>query len=280
MSAGAVRGAVWDALHGHPRGRSTRRCSSGPSRRAGWLAWRRRRISGQEKAAASVGPGALPARTSLEGGGSPERQRSHPQGDREPAACRSGGPKFVRSERESAAGGRACFSGVTRAPRRVATLGVAWQSIVWDRLPRRRVRHELADARSDPRIAVECTHPNADRIGVVWVAAEERRTAVTAEPFLATAVRFPHTKPVVASDHPKRAGRRVGIRRGCHAAATLAALAVAIARADERSRHLESDGPAVAAADEWEIGHLQRHAPSVHPTGVEVVHRVVAASSG
>jgi hypothetical protein len=77
----------------------------------------------------------------------------------------------------------------------------------------------MADARSDPRIAVECTHPNADRIGVVWVAAEERRTAVT-EPFLATAVRFPHTKPVVASDHPKRAGRRVGIRRGCRAAAT------------------------------------------------------------
>ena len=60
----------------------------------------------------------------------------------------------------------------------------------------------------------------------------------------------------------------------------VAALAVAIARADERSRHLESDGPAVAAAGEWEIGHLQRHAPSVHPTGVEVVHRVVAASSG
>ena len=54
----------------------------------------------------------------------------------------------------------------------VATLGVAGQPIVWDRLPRSGVGHELADARPDPGIAVERPHANADRIGVVRVASE------------------------------------------------------------------------------------------------------------
>ncbi len=73
---------------------------------------------------------------------------------------------------------------------RVATLGVAGQPVVWDRLPRRSVGDELADAGPDPGIAVERSDANADRIGVVRVAAKQRRATVAAEPLLATAVRF------------------------------------------------------------------------------------------
>ena len=55
---------------------------------------------------------------------------------------------------------------------RVATLGVAGQPIVWDRLPRRGVRHELADARANPGIIIERPDANADRIGVGGIAAK------------------------------------------------------------------------------------------------------------
>src|SRR5438132_12950368 len=85
---------------------------------------------------------------------------------------------------------------------RVATLGVAREPVVWDRLPRRGVGHELADARPDPRIAVERPHADADRIGVIRVAAEQRRAAFAAEPLLATPVWFPRAEPGLAGDDP------------------------------------------------------------------------------
>ena len=59
----------------------------------------------------------------------------------------------------------------------MAALGVSGKAIVGDRLPRRGVVHELADAPPDSRIVVERAHPDADRIGVTGIAAEERRAA-------------------------------------------------------------------------------------------------------
>ena len=59
---------------------------------------------------------------------------------------------------------------------------------------------------------------DADRIGVVWVAAEERRTAVTAEPFLAAIFGFPMLQAAVTLDDVKRPFRRMGVR-GCGCAA-------------------------------------------------------------
>jgi hypothetical protein len=82
---------------------------------------------------------------------------------------------------------------------------MAGQSVVGDRLPRRGIGDELADAWPDPRIAIERSHPDSDRVGVVGVAAEQRRATVAAEPFLAAAVRLPYAKLVLTRNDPKRA---------------------------------------------------------------------------
>jgi len=135
----------------------------------------------------------------------------------------------------------------------VAAFLVTGQSIVGDRLPWRGIRDELADARPDPRITIERSHPDADGIGVVGVSAEQRRATVAAEPFLATAIGLPDSKPVLAGDDLKRARCGVGAGRCRSSAATLAALAVAIAGDDRRLAHLVPDGTAVAATREREF---------------------------
>jgi hypothetical protein len=56
----------------------------------------------------------------------------------------------------------------------VAALGIAWQIVVGDRLPRRGVAHELADARSDAWIPVEGAHADPDRVGVREITSEQR----------------------------------------------------------------------------------------------------------
>src|SRR5436305_10419177 len=93
----------------------------------------------------------------------------------------------------------------------VATLGVARESVVRDRLPWRCVGNELAHAWANPGIAVERPHANANRIGVGGIVAKQRRAAVATEPFLAAARRPPHTESVLAGDDTKGAGRGVGI---------------------------------------------------------------------
>jgi len=138
---------------------------------------------------------------------------------------------------------------------RVAALLVTGQTVVGDRLPGRRIGDELADARPDPRVTIERSHPDADRIGVAGVAAEQRRATVAAEPFLATAIRLPDSKPVLAGHDLKRAGRGVRAGRCCTSAATLAALAMAVAGDDQRLADLEPDGTAVAATGERELVH-------------------------
>src|SRR5205814_6488374 len=77
-----------------------------------------------------------------------------------------------------------------------------------------------------------------------------------AEPLLAAALGLPHPQAVLAGDDPERAFRGVRVRRRRRAAAPLAALAVAVARHDERRGHLVADGAAVAAAGEGELCHL------------------------
>jgi hypothetical protein len=53
----------------------------------------------------------------------------------------------------------------------------------------------------------------------------------------------------------------VYVRRCCRSAATLAALAVAIARDDERLGHLEPNGTAITATGECGPVHLQKSLP-------------------
>src|SRR5438105_3348998 len=132
---------------------------------------------------------------------------------------------------------------------------MAGQSVVGDRLPRRGVGDELADARSDPGIAVERAHANREWIGMARVVSEERGAAVPAEPFLATTLGPPHAQPVPAGGDAERVRRRMRVRGRRRAAATLTARAMAITGQDERSGHLEPDRSTIAAAREGEVGH-------------------------
>jgi hypothetical protein len=68
-------------------------------------------------------------------------------------------------------------------------------------------------------------------------------------------VGIPDSEPRLACNDPERTECGVGVRRRCRSAATLAALAVAVAGDDERLGHLESDGPAAAATCERQMGH-------------------------
>jgi hypothetical protein len=177
-----------------------------------------------------------------------------PSGGRRNSACRWVRALSARTSRSRAAAARV-------STRLVATRGVAGQSVVGDRLPRRGIGHELTDARPDPRIIVERPHPDADRIGVIGIAAKERRAALAAEPFLAAVVGLPHSKPVRTRNDPKCSARGVGVRRRRRSCPALAALAMAIAGDDERRGHLESDGPAVATTREREVVHLRKRLP-------------------
>ena len=120
----------------------------------------------------------------------------HARGVRAATPLRSAAP-----DRAGAVGGvadlalaprRARLRGAAASTRRVATFLVPGQSVVGDRLPRRGVGDELADARPDPRITVERPHPDADRIGV---SRDCGRTATS------------HSRRRTISRHPRRASR-------------------------------------------------------------------------
>src|SRR5215213_446226 len=129
------------------------------------------------------------------------------------------------------------------------------EPVVRDRLPRRGVADELPDARPDAGVVVERAEADADRIGVGQVARVDVGAADATEELLAADLGLPAAQHVLAGDDPERAFGGMGARRDRRAGATLAALAVAIARLDEGCGHLEPDGAAVAAAGEWEVGH-------------------------
>ena len=75
----------------------------------------------------------------------------------------------------------------------VAALRMAGETVIRDRLPRRRVGDELAHARADARVVVERAEPDADRVGVAGVVAVDVRSAGAAEPLLAAHLRLPPT---------------------------------------------------------------------------------------
>jgi len=93
----------------------------------------------------------------------------------------------------------------------VAALSVSWQPVVRDRLPACGVVHELANAGTDPGIAVERPHANADWIGVRWIAGEQRGAAIAAKPLLAAALGLPDTQRVLAGNDPERALSGMGV---------------------------------------------------------------------
>ena len=134
----------------------------------------------------------------------------------------------------------------------VTALVEPWQPVIGERFPRRGIRHELPYRRTDARIAVECSHPNADRLGMAGVRAVDRRSAFAAEPLL-TAVRwFPHSQLLLPRHDPERALGRVRLHRCCSPASPLASLAVAVACAYERLAHFVANRATVTAAGERE----------------------------
>jgi hypothetical protein len=224
MTAGACRGPPGlrhEALTSRPPG-------------IGW--------SGSQSARRQPASGALDRGGGRRRGSSLPRQRCGPLHDRiEPRARRRAADALIRGATPRHAKhpvsqipgcARHISYVVNRAvsTRRMATLGVAGQSVVGDRLPRRGVRHKLTDARPDHGIVVERPHPDADRIGVTGIASKERRATVAAEPLLAARIRLPHAKPVLTRNDPKRAGCRMRVRRRRRSTAALAALAMAVAR--------------------------------------------------
>jgi hypothetical protein len=147
-----------------------------------------------------------------------------------------------RRRRLYAAGARGtrCLAG--RSLGRVPALGVARQTVVWDRLPCSGVGGELAHARLDLRIALEGSETDAHLSWVVRVPAEERRAAFSAEPLLPAARRLPCAQALLAGKNSKRPGLGAAVCGGGGAATPLAARAVAVVRGLQRDGYLEA-GP-------------------------------------
>jgi hypothetical protein len=94
----------------------------------------------------------------------------------------------------------------------MATLGMARQFVVGDRLPWRGIGDEPSDARSNALVTIEGAHPDAEWFGVVRVEAEERRAAISTEPLLPAIFGLPYAEPILADDDPERTGSRVRVR--------------------------------------------------------------------
>src|SRR3954471_21028805 len=132
----------------------------------------------------------------------------------------------------------------------------ALEPVVRQRLPRRRRLEPLAVARPDARRAVERAEPHADHVRIVRAPTPERRAARGAEHLReALAARAPLAQQLLAGHDAERARSDARLRRGGRARASLAALAVAGARGDERRRDLVTDAAAVAAAGQRKLGH-------------------------
>jgi len=136
----------------------------------------------------------------------------------------------------------------------VATCDLARETVVWDRLPRGGRTHPRTHGRPGVRIVVERAHANADPLGMLVVACEDRRSARATEPFLATVVGLPAPEEIVAGNNAEGVDRGMSARRGRRARSPLAATAMAVARAEKLSRHLIADRPAVAATGNGSVG--------------------------
>src|SRR3954471_10422480 len=107
-------------------------------------------------------------------------------------------------------------------------LGVVVEGVVIrDRLPGCRVGREGPPARADPWVAVEGPHPDAHLPSVVWIAAEEVRSAFAAEALLeATLGVTPGLHELLPLCERERPAVDPSLSRGPGAGAALAAGAV------------------------------------------------------
>src|SRR5512133_137575 len=129
-----------------------------------------------------------------------------------------------------------------------ASLGKALEPVVGDRLPRRRVRHELPPARPHAGVAVERAEAHA-HARAVGVATEQLGPAFAAEALLPAAVRVtPARDELLPLEQGEGAAvdLRLHGRRG--ACAALAAGAVAVARGGGLLGTLDAHATAEATA--------------------------------
>jgi len=144
----------------------------------------------------------------------------------------------------------------------VATGEVARETVVWDRFPGRGRTDPRAHGRADLRVAVERAHANADPLGVLVVASEDRGSAHAAEPFLAAVFGLPAPQDIVTVNDAEGVNDGMSARRGRRARSPLAATAMAVARAEQLRRHLIANRSAVAATGDGK----RRHTPIIAVT--------------
>jgi hypothetical protein len=137
---------------------------------------------------------------------------------------------------------------------RMPALGSARQAVVGNRLPRRRVRDELAHARTYPRVCVQGAQPNADTLRIRRIRAVQGRSAERAEPLLKAAGWSPRAECLGARDDPKRSGLHARVGRGRGSGPALAARAVTVVGGHERREDLKAHGAAAATAGEGMLG--------------------------
>src|SRR4051794_15042304 len=125
---------------------------------------------------------------------------------------------------------------------------MALEPVVGDRLPGRRVAHELPVARAHARVAVDRAEPHAARLAPACRAAEERRPTLAAEQLGPALLGIPPLHELLAGGKADAARLEGSVRRRCRAGAVLAARAVAVAGLAERGGDLEAHAAAEAAA--------------------------------
>jgi len=151
----------------------------------------------------------------------------------------------------------------------VATGDVARETVVRDRLPRRGRTDPRSHGRADLRVAVERAHANADPLGMLVVACEDRGSTHAAEPFLAAVVGLPNPQDILTGNDAERVNRGMGARRGRRARSPLAATAMTVARAEQLRRDLITNRCAVAATGDGK----RRHTRIIAGWGRDVVRR-------
>src|SRR5688572_27689778 len=130
---------------------------------------------------------------------------------------------------------------------------MARQAVVGDGLPGRRVGDVLVVRGAHAGVAVEGAHADADRVGVVGIAAEQGRAAGRAEGLLEAVVGRVRGDELLAARDPEGARRGPGAERGRAACAALAAHAVAVAGVLGRGGELVANAAAHAATGERQV---------------------------
>src|SRR5215212_9938084 len=128
-------------------------------------------------------------------------------------------------------------------------LRIPWEPVLRDGLPRRRVLDELPVLRPNPRIAVERPEADARRLAPARRPAEERGSALRAEPLVEAVRGLEPLHALLPLEDPDGTRREPRLGRGRRSRPPLAARAVAVRRG-QRLRHLEAHAAAEAASGE------------------------------